>query len=253
MLLVLISGMAFCYPLYLDSFTNKPIRISLAGNRYFLASELVRDFGANPFRMVNTLGSTDGYNTRVQINRDGAVFKLRIGNSWMCRRQKELVKCGDNVEFWNISKSGGGFTISQKSFCLSAGAKDRLTLEKCGRNKSNSLFLFEDVGIEGCLDSIDLDSKPRTEAEMVKQLALKKRLKDLEKSDKDAANRIKDKLGEKNDFDKYAEKNLPDLAGKEDIKEVLGRLWDYNWRRPKFGRFGYSLSWFGFPFCKKLW
>ncbi|CAD25641.1 hypothetical protein [Encephalitozoon cuniculi GB-M1] len=251
MSLALFVGTVLSYPLYLDSLTNKPIRITPVGNKYLSLSEFVRDFGPNPFRTVSALEPGNGYNTRSQINRNGGVFKVRIGGSWLCRRKKDLTKCTEKADFWSISRGGDGFIISQEGYCLSTGDGDKLGLERCDGKSRSHVFFFKDMGVEECLDSVDLDARPRTEAEMVKQLKLKKKLRDLGKKDKDAAQKIREKLEEKNNFEKYAEKNLPDLNGKDDSKEVLKKLWNFGWRRPRFGTF--KFPWFSFPFCKKLW
>ncbi|KAG5859196.1 hypothetical protein KMI_08g13330 [Encephalitozoon hellem] len=245
------AGVVLPYPLYLDSFTNKPIRILAVEDKNLLASEFVKDFGSNPFRVINMLNPHNGYNTRSQMNRDGSVFKIRIGESWLCRNGWDLSKCGGEVDFWEITKGGDGYTISQKGYCLSTNGKGRLVLERCNGRSRSHLFTFEDMEIESCLDSVDLDGKPRTQAEMVKQLKLKKKLDDLKKKDKAKAEKIKKKQEEKNSFEKYAKNNLPDLKGKDDMKDVLGKLWDFDWRRPSFWH--PSFSWFEFPFCKKLW
>ncbi|ADM11867.1 uncharacterized protein Eint_071040 [Encephalitozoon intestinalis ATCC 50506] len=252
MILILVLGMAFSYPLYLDSFTNKPIRI-LAAEYHLLVSELKRDFGSNPFRAVDELNLTYGHNTRSQINRNGRVFKIRVGDSWLCRKGRDLLKCEDSIDFWEISKSGDGFTVSQEGYCLSTRDENKLVLERCNGRSRSHVFLFEDMGVESCLDSVDLNAKPRTEAEMVQQLKLKKKLENLGRKNRDEVEKIKKNLEDKNDFSKYAKKNLPDLDGKDDVKDVLRKLWDFNWRRPKFGPSSFSMPWFSFPFCKKLW
>ncbi|AFN83355.1 hypothetical protein EROM_071040 [Encephalitozoon romaleae SJ-2008] len=251
MIMALLAGVALSYPLYLDSFTNKPIRIVAMEDKNLLASEFVKDFGTNPFRVIDILNPANGYNTRSQINRNGPVFKVRVGGSWLCRNRRDLSKCADNTDFWEITRSGDGFTISQEGYCLSTEGKGRLILERCNGRSRSHLFLFEDMEIEDCMDSVDLGGQPRTEAEKVKQLKLKKKLDDLKKKDRAKAEKIKKKLEEKNDFEKYAKKNLPDLTGKDDSKEVLSKLWDFGWKRPKFSF--PSFPWFKFPFCKKLW
>lgn len=247
MLLTLILGLAHPYPVFLDSLTNKPIRIvSLEQPDAFL-SEQISSFGKNPFRVVGS--DTGEYNTRSQINRDGSFFRIRIGSSGLCRQNREVGKCGDKVDMWEIIKYGSGFSISQSGYCLDAN-KAGLSLRRC--DGTNSLFSFQDAELESCLESVDLDSRPRTEADAVKQLKLRNKLSQLEGRDRQKAGKLRKELGEKNDFRKFVERRLPKLKGKSDMEKVMKGLWDSGWRRPKFSWWRPFPNW-KFPFCKKLW
>jgi hypothetical protein len=189
---------------------------------------------------------SSGHNIKSRITVDGDRYQVEVGDHHLCIGRHELIACGSKPDNWEISKENFGFKVSQRSYCLTA--RGRLSIEICSSDKGQ-LFDFEDYEIEDCLDNIDLDGKPATEAERRRQLRLQNKIKGLEKSNPQRAKRLLDKAAEKNDFNKYMKKRFPNIEDKPKSKKIAEGLWNNGWR-PK-------LKWNGFPwkfkFCKKLW
>lgn len=250
-MIILFIASARLYPVFLDSLANKPIRIGPSEHPEWVLSELHSDFGRNPFRVVDGSDVPTGHGIRAQINRNGPRFRIRVGGSELCRDKKSLVKCAKKPDLWDIDRHGSEFLISQKGHCLGIEG-DRLALERCKGPAARNLFLIQDAELETCLDSLDLDDEPVTEAEAVRQLKVKKRLAELEKSNKEAAEKIRKKAESKRDFNKFVEKAFPAAKEKEDIKKVLKSLWDFGWKKPRRSWRFHFPNW-SFPFCTKLW